>query len=40
MVIPVDLSIVCHFLVMATAVWMLLYLLLPRIKHAFSASPA
>jgi hypothetical protein len=35
LVIPVVPSILCHLLVMATAVWMLAYLLLPRVKEAF-----
>lgn len=33
LMIPVVPSIVCHLLLMATAVWMLAYLLLPRIKR-------
>src|SRR6202023_2186246 len=39
-VIPVVPSILCHLLVMATAVWMLAYLLLSRVKEAFSALTA
>jgi hypothetical protein len=35
-VIPPVPSVVCHLLVMATAVWMVAYLLLARVKHAFS----
>ena len=35
LMIPVVPSIVCHFLLMAPAVWMLACLLLPRIKQAF-----
>jgi hypothetical protein len=35
LMIPVVPSIVCHLLLMATAVWMLAYLLLPRVKQAF-----
>jgi hypothetical protein len=36
LVIPAVPSILCHLLVAATAVWMLAYLLLPRVKEAFS----
>lgn len=36
-IIPVVPSVVCHLLVMATAIWMLEYLLRPRVKQAFSA---
>ncbi len=39
-VIPVVPSIVCHLLVMATAVWILAYLLRPRVKQVFSALTA
>jgi hypothetical protein len=35
-VIPPVPSVFCHLLVMATAVWMLAYLLLARVKQAFS----
>jgi hypothetical protein len=35
LMIPVVPSIVCHLLLMATAVWMLAYLSLPRVKQAF-----
>jgi hypothetical protein len=38
--IPAVPSIVCHLLVMATAVWMIAYLLLPRVKQAFSTVTA
>jgi hypothetical protein len=38
-VIPPVPSIVCHLLVTATAVWMLVYLLLPRVRHVFGAVP-
>lgn len=37
LLIPVVPSILCHLLVMATAVWMLAYLLLPRVRHVFGA---
>jgi hypothetical protein len=37
-VIPVAPSIVCHLLVLATAVWMLVYLLRPKVKQVFSAA--
>jgi hypothetical protein len=37
LMIPVVPSIFCHLLVMATAVWMLAYLLRPRVKQAFGA---
>jgi hypothetical protein len=40
LVIPVLLSILCHLLVMATAVWMLAYLLLPRVRQVFGALTA
>jgi hypothetical protein len=40
LIFPVVPSIVCHLLVMVTAIWMLAYLLLPRVKHAFSALTA
>jgi len=40
LMIPVVPSIVCHLLVMATAVWMLAYLLRPRVKQAFGALTA
>ena len=36
-VIPAVPSIVCHLLVTATAVWMLVYLSLARVRHAFGA---
>ncbi len=36
-VIPVVPSIVCHLFVMVTSIWMLEYLLRPRVKQAFSA---
>jgi hypothetical protein len=35
-VIPVVPSIVCHLIVLTTAAWMLLYLLRPHVKQAFS----
>jgi hypothetical protein len=35
LMIPAVPSIVCHLFLMATAMWMLAYLLLPRIKQAF-----
>jgi len=38
--VPIVPSIACHLLVMATAVWMLAYLLRPRVKQAFRALPA
>ncbi len=38
--IPVGPSLVCHLLVVTTAVWMLVYLLRPRVKQAFTASSA
>jgi hypothetical protein len=34
---PIVPSIMCHLLVMATAVWMLAYLLRPHVKQAFGA---
>jgi hypothetical protein len=34
-VIPVVPSMVCHLLVMATATWMLVYLVRPRVKQTF-----
>jgi hypothetical protein len=37
LVIPAGPMIVCHLLVMAAAVWMLAYLLRPRVKQAFRA---
>ncbi len=37
---PVGLSLLCHLLVMATAVWMLSYLLKPGVRQAFIASSA
>jgi len=37
---PAVPSVICHLLVTATAVWMLVYLLLPRVKHAFVALTA
>jgi len=40
LVIPVLPSILCHLLVMATAVWMLAYLLLPRVRQVFGALTA
>jgi hypothetical protein len=39
-VFPAVPSAVCHLLVTAAAVWMLVYLTLPRVKQAFSALPA
>jgi hypothetical protein len=39
-VLPPVPSIVCHLLVVSTGVWMLAYLLLPRVKQAFSAATA
>jgi hypothetical protein len=39
-VIPAVPSAVCHLVVTATAVWMLVYLLLPRVKLAFVALTA
>jgi hypothetical protein len=38
MVIPAVPMILCHLLVMAAAVWMLTYLLRPRVKQAFGAA--
>ena len=38
--LPVVPSVACHLLVMATAVWMLVYLLRPRVKETFSALTA
>jgi hypothetical protein len=38
--IPVGPSLVCHLLVVTTAIWMLVYLSRPRVKQAFSASSA
>jgi len=40
LIIPIVPSVICHLLVMATAVWMLAYLLRPRVKQAFSALSA
>jgi hypothetical protein len=40
LMIPVVPSIVCHLLAMATAIWMLAYLLRPRVKQAFGALTA
>lgn len=40
MVILLVPSIVCHLLVMTTAVWMLVYFLRPRIKRAFGTLAA
>jgi len=40
LVIPVLPSILCHLLVMATALWMLAYLLLPRVRQVFGALTA
>jgi hypothetical protein len=40
LLLPVVPSIACHLLVMATAVWMLAYLLRPRVKQTFSALTA
>jgi hypothetical protein len=37
LVIPALPMIVCHLLVMATAVWMMAYLLRPQVKQAFNA---
>jgi hypothetical protein len=37
LMIPVVPSIICHLLVMALGVWMLAYLLSPRVKQAFGA---
>jgi hypothetical protein len=39
-VLPLVPSIVFHLLVVSTGVWMLAYLLLPRVKQAFSAATA
>jgi len=39
-IMPVVPSILCHLLVMATAVWMLAYLLRPHVKQAFIALAA
>jgi hypothetical protein len=39
-VLPAVPSIYCHLLVVTTAVWMLAYLLLPRVKQVFSAVTA
>jgi len=39
-VLPPFPSVVFHLLVVSTAAWMLAYLLLPRVKHAFSAAAA
>jgi len=39
-VIPAVPSVVCHLLVTTTAVWMLVYLLLPRVRLAFVALTA
>ena len=36
-VLPAVPSIYCHLLVVTTAVWMLAYLLLPRVKQVFGA---
>ena len=38
--IPLGVSLVCHLLTLATAAWMLSYLLRPGVKQAFSASNA
>jgi hypothetical protein len=38
--IPLGVSLVCHLLTLATAAWMLTYLLKPGVKQAFSASHA
>ena len=38
--VPAVPSLVCHSLVMAMAVWMLAYLLLPRVKDAFGTATA
>lgn len=40
LMIPVVPSIICHVLVMAMAVWMLAYLLHPRVKQVFGALTA
>ncbi len=37
-VLPPFPSVIFHLLVVSTAIWMLSYLLLPRVKHAFSAA--
>lgn len=39
-VLPPFPSVVFHLLVASTAAWMLGYLLIPRVKHAFSAAAA
>ena len=39
-VLPAFPSVVFHLLVVSTAVWMLAYLLVPRVKHAFRATAA
>jgi hypothetical protein len=39
-VLPAVPSIYCHLLVVTTAVWMLAYLLLPRVKQVFGAVTA
>ena len=39
-VLPPVPSIVFHLLVVSTGVWMLAYLLLPRVKQAFSTATA
>jgi len=39
-VLPPVPSIVFHLLVVSTGAWMLAYLLLPRVKQAFSAAAA
>jgi hypothetical protein len=38
--IPLGVSLICHLLTLATAAWMLTYLLKPGVKQAFSASHA
>jgi hypothetical protein len=38
--LPVVASLVCHLLLIAAAVWMLAYLLLPRVKDAFGTATA
>jgi hypothetical protein len=39
-VLPPFPSVVFHLIVVSTAIWMLSYLLLPRVRHAFSAAAA
>ena len=39
-IIPVVPSVAAHLLAIAIAVWMLAYLLLPRVRHVFSALTA